>query len=138
MGGHHRGDVWPTPSTPTPSSSGSYRHARCPRSRCCSAATAPSALGQKVRLSEACAKLGRDNKETGPADIIALKGQKRVAKGTVVDAGVRFFVEPEYEEDALREKVAMDLLPKKQHPQAWRIKRGGGQVKAEIGPLVDE
>ena len=98
----------------------------------------PLSPGQKVRLSEACAKLGRDNKGTGPADIIALKGQKRVSRGTVVDAGVRFFVEPEYEEDALREKVAMDLLPKKQHPQAWRIKRGGGQVKAEIGPLADE
>ena len=98
----------------------------------------PLSPGQKVRLAEACTLLGRDGKKTGLADIIALKGEKRVAKGTVIDAGVRFYIEPKYEEPALKEKVAMSLLPPAKHPEAWRTKRGGGQVKAEVGPHWEE
>ena len=98
----------------------------------------PLSPGEKVRLAKAFAKLGRDVEKLGLADIVALKGEKRVAKGNLVDAGVRFFVESEYEEAVLNEQVAMSLLPKKEHPAAWRVKRGGGQVKAEIGPLTDD
>ena len=97
----------------------------------------PLSPGQKIRLAEACAVLGRGGKATGLADIVALKGEKRILKGNVTDAGVRFFVEPKYAEDALRDTIAQELLPKAKFPQAWRIKRGGGQVKAEIGPPVD-
>ena len=94
----------------------------------------PLSPGQKIRLSAACSALGKDGNGTGLADIVALKGMKRVAKGTVTDAGVRFYVEPPYEKDALATKTAEKLLPKAKHPEAWRISRGGGQVKAEVGP----
>ena len=95
----------------------------------------PLSPGQKVRLGEACNALGKDGKAVGLSDIVALKGEKKIAKGNVFDAGVRFYVEPAYEKDALSTKVAEKLLPKAKHPEAWRISRGGGQVKAEVGPL---
>ena len=94
----------------------------------------PLTPGQKVRLGKACALLGKDGEQTGLADIVALKGEKRVAKGTLIDAGVRFFVEPRYEKPALKDKVARSLLPATKYPEAWRTSRGGGQVKAEVGP----
>ena len=47
---------------------------------------------------------------------------------------MRFYIEPAYEKDALATKAAERLLPKSKYPQAWRISRGGGQVKAEVGP----
>ena len=93
--------------------------------------------GEKIRAGAAFSQIGRGGNRDGIADIVALKGEKRIARGNVSDAGVRFFVEPAYEEDALREKVAMSLLPKAELPEAWRVKRGGGQVKAEIGPPAD-
>lgn len=95
--------------------------------------------GQKVQLGEAMSALGKDSKSTGLSDVVATKGEKRVAKGTVVIDGVRFFVEPRYEKPALAIKVAEKLLDPKKYPQAWRTSRGGGQVKAEvIGPLDGE
>ena len=51
----------------------------------------PLSPGEKIRLSAACSALGKDGNSTGLADIVALKGMKRVAKGTVTDAGVRFY-----------------------------------------------
>ena len=98
----------------------------------------PLSPGQKVRLGEAFNALGKDGKATGLSDIIALKGVKKVARGNVIDAGVRFYVDPAYEKDALTVKVAENLLPKVKYPEAWRLSRGGGQVKAEVGPLADE
>ena len=95
----------------------------------------PLGPGDKFRLAAACGQLGRDGNKTSIADITALKGLKRLGRGNVVDAGVRFCIEPAYEKPALATKVAEGLLPEKEYPQAWRISRGGGYVKGEIGPL---
>ena len=95
----------------------------------------PLSPGDKVRLGVACSMIGKDEHATGLSDMVALKGMKRIAKGTIVDKGCRFYQEPAYEKDALNTKVAEKLLPKAKYPQAWRISRGGGQVKAEVGPL---
>ena len=54
----------------------------------------PLSPGQKVCLSAACSALGRDGNATGLADIVALKGDKKIAQG---------------------------LLPKAKSPQAWRV-----------------
>ena len=91
--------------------------------------------GDKFRLSAACGQLGRDGNKSSIADVTALKGLKRLARGDVVYAGVRFYVEPAYEKQALITKVAEGLLPEKKYPQAWRTSRGGGFVKGDIGPL---
>lgn len=97
----------------------------------------PLSPGEKVRLSAACAQLGREGNKVGLADIVALKGMKRIARDNVVDAGVRFYQEPPYEKPALATKTAESILDPKKYPHAWRTSRGGGQVKAEIGPLPD-
>ena len=91
--------------------------------------------GDKFRLAAACAQLGRDGNKTAVADITALKGLKRLARGNVSDAGVRFYIEAAYARPALATKVAEGLLPENQYPQAWRTSSGGGFVKGEIGPL---
>ena len=98
----------------------------------------PLSPGQKVRLGKSFEVLGKDEQSTGLADIVALKGAKRVASGRVFDAGCRFYQEPEYEKPALKIKVAEKLLDAKKYPQAWRTSRGGGQVKADIGPYPEE
>lgn len=97
----------------------------------------PLSPGEKMRVAEACSILGRNGKKAAIADITALKGVKRLSRGNVVDAGVRFDVEPEYARPALIDKVARELLPKNQYPQAWRTSKGGGYVKAEVGPMPD-
>ena len=97
----------------------------------------PLSPGRKVRLGEALIILGKGEKESGLDDAVALKGIKRIARGTFVDEGCRFYQTAEYEKPALKTKVAERLLPEKKHPEARRTSRGGGQVKAEIGPLDD-
>ena len=97
----------------------------------------PLSPGDKVRLGAAWTMIGKDEQATGLSDMLALKGIKRIARGTIVDQGVRFYQEPPYSMDALAIKAAEKLLPKAKHPEAWRISSGGGQVKAEIGPLEE-
>ena len=92
--------------------------------------------GEKVRLAEACTQLGKVGKSDGLADAVVTRGEKRVAKGTLSFPACGSTRSLAYEKDALKEAVAKRLLPKKDHPEAWRISRGGGQVKAEVGPSV--
>ena len=98
----------------------------------------PLSPGGKVRLGAAWSMIGKDEQATGLSDMVALKGMKRIAKGTIVDKGVRFYQEPRYEKPALATKTAEAILDPKKYPHAWRTSRGGGQVKAEIGPLAEE
>ena len=83
--------------------------------------------------------IGKDEQAAGLSDMLELKGIKRIAKGTIVDQGVRFYQEAPYVKagagDQDRREAILD--PKAKYPQAWRTSRGGGQVKAEIGPLEE-
>ena len=88
----------------------------------------PLTPGQKVCLGVACDRIGRDVKAEGLTEI-------KMVRRKAEDAGVRLYVEPTYSKPALVEKVAMSLLPEAKYPQAWRTSSGGGQTKAEVGPL---
>ena len=97
----------------------------------------PLPPGDKVRLGAAWSMIGKDEQAAGLSDMLELKGIKRIARGTIVDQGVRFYQEAPYEKPALVIKTAEAILDPKKYPQAWRTSRGGGQVKAEIGPLEE-
>ena len=88
----------------------------------------PLSPGEKVRLGVACDQIGRDVKAEGLGEI-------KLVRGKATDAGVRFYIEPAYSRPALKEAVAISLLPQAKYPQAWRVSTGGGQTKAEVGPL---
>ena len=88
----------------------------------------PLSPGEKVRAAKAFDRIDKDLEREGVGEIKLAKGEKR-------DAGVRFYIEPPYSKPALREKVAMSLLPATKCPQAWHTSSGGGQVKAEVSPL---
>ena len=86
--------------------------------------------GVKIRVAAALKKVAGALEKQAKSDV-GLSDKKP----SLTDAGVIFNLIPRAETWAIKEDVAAQLLPRKDHPEAWRISKTGGNVSATVaGP----
>ena len=88
--------------------------------------------GRKVRVAKALAAIARALEKTAGTEIgLTKEGERKV------DAGTQFTLVPKTTEWVIDEKACAQLFPRDKHPKAWRQSNKGGNVKTDVGPLVD-